>query len=48
MDDHGNLITMARQCLVDRIVHHLEDHVVEAGPIACVPNIHPGSFAHRI
>jgi len=47
MDDHVDLLAVARHRLVDRVVHHLVDQVVEP-PVAGVPDVHRGALAHRL
>ena len=39
---------MAGQGFVDRIVHHLVDHVMQAGAVVGVADIHAGALAHRV
>ena len=41
-------LAMAREGLVNRVVHQLENHVVQPGSIVRVADIHPGSLANRI
>ena len=48
VDGDHNLIAMTGKRLVDRVVHHLENHVVEPGSVIGVTDVHSGSFAHRI
>ena len=33
---------------INGVVHHFEDHVVEAGTVVGIANIHPGPFANGI
>ena len=44
----GDAVAIASQRLVDGIVDHLVDHVMEARPIIGVADIHPRTLAHRI
>jgi hypothetical protein len=39
---------VASQRLVDRVVHDLKDHVVQAGPVIGVADVHSGALADRI
>src|SRR4051794_11619410 len=39
---------MAGQRLVDRIVRHLEHHVMETRAVVGIANVHSGPFAHRV
>lgn len=39
---------MPGQGLVDRVVNDLEDHVVEAGTVIGIPDVHPGPLAHGV
>jgi len=47
MDDDLDLVAMPRQRLVDRVVEHFEHHVMQAGAIAGVANVHARTLAHR-
>ncbi len=40
------VVAIARQRFVDGVVHHLEDHVVQAGPVAGIADVHAGPLAH--
>ena len=44
----GDAVGMADQRLVDGIVHHLVDHVMETGAVIGVADIHAGALAHGI
>ena len=48
MDGDGDAVAMARQGLVDGVVHDLEHHVVQAGTVVRVADVHAGPFADRI
>ena len=41
------MITVPRQGLVDGVVHHFVDHVMEAGAIIGIANVHSRSLANR-
>ena len=41
---HHDAIAVARQGLVDGVIHDLENHVVEARAIVRVADVHPGPF----
>ena len=43
-----DLVAEAGQRLVDGVVHHLIDHVVEAGAVVGVADIHARPLAHGI
>ena len=43
-DDH--LVGVAGEGLVDRVVHHFEDHVVQAGAVVHVADVHTRTLAH--
>jgi hypothetical protein len=45
-DDH--LFGITRKRLVDRVVDDFIDHVVQAGAVIGVADVHAGAFAHRI
>ena len=42
---HDDAVAVPRQGLVDRVIHDLENHVVEAGPVVGVADVHAGPFA---
>jgi hypothetical protein len=46
--DHVDPVAEARQRLVDRIVDDLVDHVVQAGAVVGVADIHAGALANGI
>ena len=48
VDDHLDLVAVAGQGLVNRVVHGLEHHVVQAGAVVRVPDIHAGALAHGV
>ena len=41
-------VAVAGQGLVDGVVDDLENHVVQAGAVIGVADVHAGSFPHRI
>jgi hypothetical protein len=47
VDDDLDLVAMARQGLVDGVVDDLEHHVVQAGAVAGVADVHARALAHR-
>jgi hypothetical protein len=48
VERHLNLVAIAGKRLVDGVVDHLIDHVVEARPVVGVADIHAWPLAHRI
>jgi hypothetical protein len=48
VDRDHDAIAMARQRLVDGVVHDFENHVMEAGAIIGVTDVHAGPLSHRI
>ena len=48
VEGHGHELRMARQRLVDGVVDHLVDHVMEAGAVVGVADIHARALAHRV
>ncbi len=48
MDNHGNLVAVSRQGLVNRVVDHLEHHVMKTAAVGGIANVHPGPFADSI
>ena len=48
MDDDGDFVAVTRQRFVDRVIDHLEYHVVQTGTVAGVADIHAGTFAYGL
>jgi hypothetical protein len=48
VDRDHDAVAIARQRLVDGVVHDLENHVVEARSVIGVTDVHTGSFAHCV
>ena len=48
MDHDLNFVAMARQSLVDGVVHQFLHHVVQPGAVLGVTDVHAGTLAHRI
>ncbi len=46
VDDDLDVVAVAGQGLVDRVVDHLEHHVVQAGAVAGVADVHARPLAH--
>ncbi len=46
VDRDDDVVAVAGQRLVDRVVDDLEDHVVQAGAVVRVADVHPGPLAH--
>jgi hypothetical protein len=47
VDGDDDVVAVAGQGLVDGVVHDLEDHVVQAGAVGGVADVHAGALAHR-
>src|SRR5690606_7953196 len=47
-DPDHDVVGMARQRLVDRVVDHLEHHVVQAGAVVDVADVHDRARAHGL
>ena len=45
---HQNAIAMAREGFIDRVVDHLEHHVVEAGAVIGVTDVHARALAYCV
>ena len=43
-----DLATVPRQRLINRVVDDFKDHVVEAGSVVCIANVHAWSFSNGI
>ena len=48
VEDHLDPVAIAGQRLVDRVVDDLEHHVVQAGAVVGVADVHAGPAAHRL
>ncbi len=48
VDRNRDIRAIAGQGLVDRVVDDLEDHVVQAGPIIGVTDVHSRPFTDRV
>src|SRR5690606_18376021 len=48
VDGDADFGAVASQRFVDGVVHHLEHHVVQAGAVIGVADVHAGALAHRI
>ena len=48
VDRDDDPIAMTGQRLVDGVVDDLENHVVQAGAVIGVADVHSGAFAHRV
>ena len=48
VDGDDNAVAMTRQRLVDGVIHNLENHVVKAGAVIGVTDVHAGSFANCV
>src|SRR5882672_2504544 len=45
---YDDAVAVPRQSLVDRVIHNLENHVVQAGAVIGVADVHAGPFPHCI
>ena len=48
MDGDGYVGAETRERLVDRVVDDLENHVVQAGAVVCIPDVHSGALSDRV
>ncbi len=48
MNGHQNFITVSSQCFINRVIDHLEYHMVQPCPIVCITNIHTRTFTHCV
>src|SRR5690606_24659592 len=48
VDGDADLAAVASQGLVDRVVQHLEHHVVQAGAVVRVADVHTRTLAYRV
>jgi len=47
VDDDLDVVAPARQRLVDGVVQHFEHHMVQAGAVGRIADVHAGPLAHR-
>ena len=47
MDGDDNVVAMSRERLVNRVVDHLENQMVQAGAIGRVTDVHARPLANR-
>jgi len=48
MDGDNDLVAEAGERLVDRVVHHLEHHVMQARAIGGIADVHAGALAYGV
>ena len=48
VNDNVDLATVPRQCLINRVIDDFKDHVVEAGSVVRIANVHAWSFSDGI
>ena len=48
MYGHVNRVTKSGQGLIDGVIHHLEDHVMQASPVVGITDVHSWAFAYSI
>ena len=48
VNNHTNLRAVARERFIDGVIHQLKDHVVQAGTIIGIPDVHAWPLSHRI
>lgn len=48
MDGHHHAVGVAGQGLIDRVVDHLEDHVMQASAIVHIADVHARTLAHGL
>src|SRR5471032_1665975 len=48
VDDDADVVAVAGESFVDRVIDHLEHHVVQTAAIVGVTNVHTGTFAYGI
>ncbi|MNF68359.1 hypothetical protein D3C84_502130 [compost metagenome] len=48
VDDDADVVAVAGERFVDRVIDHLEHHVVQTAAIVGVTNVHTGTFAYGI
>jgi hypothetical protein len=48
MDYDLDVVAVAGKRFIDRIVEHLEHHVMQPGAVGRVADVHPGTLPHRV
>ena len=48
MNGNHDVVTVTSQGLIDGVIDHFEDHVVQAGAVRRITDIHPRAFANRL
>ncbi len=48
MDGNDNVFTVASERLVNRVVHHLEYHMVQTGSVIGITDVHARAFTHGV
>ena len=48
VDHHPDMVAITRERLVDAVIDHFKDHVVQAGPVIGVADIHPRTLPHSL
>ena len=48
VNDNTDIAAVARQRLVDGVIHHFEDHVMQTRAIVGITDIHTGTLANRV
>jgi hypothetical protein len=48
MDGDFDMVAIARQGFVDRVVDHLENHMMQTRAVIRVADVHAGTFADRL
>ena len=48
MNHDVNLVAVARQGLVNRVINHLEHHMVQTGSVIGITDVHPGPLTHGV
>jgi hypothetical protein len=41
-------VGMSGEALIDRIIDNFINHVMQAGAVICIANIHPRAFTHSV
>ena len=48
VEGHHDLMAVARKSLVDGVIHHLVDHVVQPGAVIGITDVHARTLSNRI
>src|SRR5690606_10151805 len=48
VDGHDDIVAMAGQGFIDGVIDHFENHVMQAGSVGGIANVHAGALAYGL